>query len=61
MNHHQLLFIFIFIIVNIAALSSAEEGVIYKVFPTNISCNRNGTIRQMERNEINDRTGRTTL
>lgn len=59
--HQQSLLILIVIIVSGAVLSLAQDDAIYKVFPANISCNRNATIRRMERNEINLRTGRTTL
>lgn len=60
MYQHSLL-ILVVIILSSGALSSAQDDLIYKVFPVNISCNRNATVRQMERNEINLRTGRTTL
>ena len=59
MYQHSLLVIVI--ILTSAVLSSAQDDLIYKVFPVNISCNRNATVRQMERSEINSRTGRTTL
>ena len=59
--YQQSLLILVVIILSSAALSSAQDDLIYKVYPANISCNRNATIRRMERNEINLRTGRTTL
>lgn len=43
------------------ALSSAEDNIIFKVYPANLPCNRNATIRNMERDAIRSRTGRTTL
>ena len=43
------------------ALSSAQDNIIFKVYPANLPCNRNATIRNMERDEIKSRTGRTTL
>lgn len=50
------------IILSSVELSSAQDDMIVsKVYPANISCNRNATIRRMERNEIKLRTGRTTL
>ena len=59
--YQHLLLILVVIILSSATLSSAQDDLIYKVFPANISCNRNATVRQMERSEINSRTGRTTL
>ena len=59
--YQQSLLILVVIILCSAALSLAEDELIYKVYPANITCNRNATIRRMERTEINLRTGRTTL
>lgn len=43
------------------ALSSAEDNIIFKAYPANLPCNRNATIRNLERNAIRSKTGRTTL
>ena len=61
MYQQSLLLMLLVIILTSATLSSAQDNIIDKIFPANISCNRNATIRNMERNEINSRTGRTTL
>ena len=61
MYQQSLLPILLVIILTSASLSVAEDNIIDKIFPANISCNRNATIRKMERNEIYSRTGRTTL
>lgn len=61
MYQQSLLLTLIGIIISSVVLSSAEDDLVFKVFPVNISCNRNATIRRMERDEINLRTGRTTL
>ena len=57
--YQQLLLIVV--ILSSAALSLAQDDLIYKVYPANITCNRNATVRRMERDEIKSRTGRTTL
>ena len=59
--YQQLLLILVVLILSGASLSSGQDDLIYKVYPANVTCNRNATVRQMERNEINSRTGRSTL
>jgi len=58
---HQQTLLLVLIVFSSAALSSAEDDLVTKVYPANISCNRNATLRRMERNVINLKTGRTTL
>jgi len=49
------------LIVSLAVVSAQEDQVVTKVYPANVTCNRNATLRRMERDEIESRTGRTTL
>jgi len=55
----QSLLILVMIICSSVVLSSAQ--IITKVYPVNMSCNRNKTIREMERHESNMLTGREYL
>jgi len=51
----------IVLLLSLVVVSAQEDQVIIKVYPSNITCNRNATLRRMERNEIESRTGLTTL
>jgi len=49
------------LLLSLVVVSAQEDQVVTKVYPANVTCNRNATLRRMERDEIKSRTGLTTL